>query len=61
MAHVLVTGGAGYIGSVLCAELLERGHKVTVLDRFFFGKDTLEGCLNNPNIRLIKDDIRGCP
>ncbi len=60
MAHVLVTGGAGYIGSVLTAELLERGYNVTVLDRFFFGKESLAGYLDHPNLKLIKDDIREC-
>src|SRR4051794_12640790 len=35
--HVLVAGGAGYIGSVLTPLLLERGHRVTVLDRMYFG------------------------
>lgn len=56
--QVLVTGGAGYIGSVLVKELLVDGHKVKCLDRFFFGKESLEEALSNPNLELIKDDIR---
>jgi len=55
---VLVTGGAGYIGSVMISLLLERGHKVKCLDRFFFGKETLKDVASNPNLELIKDDIR---
>jgi len=40
--HVLVAGGAGYIGSVFVPTLLEHGHRVTVVDRMYFG-DTLAG------------------
>jgi len=53
---VLVTGGAGYIGSILTRILLERGHDVTVLDRLFFGNDSLKDIACK--IRIIKDDIR---
>lgn len=53
---VLVTGGAGYIGSVLSRALLERGHDVTCLDRFFFGADSLKEITEK--ITLIKADIR---
>jgi len=56
--NVLVTGGAGYIGSVMTRMLLERGYKVKCLDRLFFGKETLEEVLSNPNFELIKDDVR---
>jgi nucleoside-diphosphate-sugar epimerase len=56
--QILVTGGAGYIGSVLVMELLKRGYKVKCLDRFFFGKESLEEAMSNPNLELIKDDTR---
>ena len=55
---VLVTGGAGYIGSVLVKGLLEDGHTVKCLDRFFFGKEPLVDVLDHPNLELIRDDVR---
>lgn len=55
---VLVTGGAGYIGSVLIRLLLERGYDVKCLDRFFFGKETLDKISDDIRLELIKDDIR---
>ena len=55
---VLVTGGAGYIGSVLTRILLEKGYNVRCLDRFFFGKETLQDVISNPRLELVKDDIR---
>ena len=54
---VLVTGGAGYIGSVLVELLLEQGYQVVVLDRFFFGP-TLQDLEGHPRLRLVKDDVR---
>ena len=54
--NVLVTGGAGYIGSVMSRILLEKGYDVTVLDRFFFGTDSLTDITDK--ITLVKDDIR---
>jgi nucleoside-diphosphate-sugar epimerase len=56
--QILVTGGAGYIGSVLIPSLLSHGHKVKCLDRFFFGKESLIQVLSNPDLEIIKDDIR---
>lgn len=56
MSRVLVTGGAGYIGSTLVRMLLERGYKVKVLDRFFFGVEPIKDI--EDKIEIIKDDIR---
>jgi nucleoside-diphosphate-sugar epimerase len=53
---VLVTGGAGYIGSVLSRILLEKGYAVSILDRFFFGPDSVKDIANRADI--VKDDIR---
>jgi nucleoside-diphosphate-sugar epimerase len=58
MQKILITGGAGYIGSVLVGDLLQRGHKVKCLDRFFFGKESLVDVASNSDLELIKDDIR---
>src|SRR5260221_13656772 len=54
--NVLVTGGAGYVGSLLVPQLLDRGHKVTVYDTMYFGDEFLPK--NNPNLKLVKGDIR---
>jgi len=56
MTHVLVTGGAGYVGSLLCPQLLDLGHRVTVYDICYFGSGFLP--LVNPRFRLIEGDIR---
>ncbi len=55
--HVLVTGGAGYIGSVLTELLLERGYEVTILDRFFFG-DTIADLRDRLRLHIVRDDVR---
>ena len=55
---VLVTGGAGYIGSVLIEHLLKEGYDVTCLDRFFFGDEYLTELSKSHNLTLVKDDIR---
>tara|TARA_B110000037_G_C17075846_1_gene487824 strand:- start:532 stop:1515 length:984 start_codon:yes stop_codon:yes gene_type:complete len=57
--RVLVTGGAGFIGSNLCEALLDKGNKVICLDNFATGKrENLENLLNDTNFTLIEGDIR---
>ncbi len=57
--NVLVTGGAGFIGSNLCEILIEKGNKVVCLDNFATGKrKNLECIINNKNFTLIEGDIR---
>jgi len=51
-----VTGGAGYIGSVMSRILLEKGYDVTCLDRLFFGNDSIKDIADR--INLVKDDVR---
>lgn len=58
MARVLVTGGAGYIGSVLVPALLGRGHTVTVVDSFMFGQASLAHVCHEPGFRLVRGDVR---
>eukprot|EP01029_Cantina_marsupialis_P016904 TRINITY_DN3789_c0_g1_i2.p2 TRINITY_DN3789_c0_g1~~TRINITY_DN3789_c0_g1_i2.p2 ORF type:complete len:325 (+),score=70.64 TRINITY_DN3789_c0_g1_i2:866-1840(+) len=58
MKKVLVTGGAGYIGSVLVKLLLQKGYFVRVLDNLSFGGESIVELLNNDNFDFIKGDIR---
>jgi nucleoside-diphosphate-sugar epimerase len=58
LMNILVTGGAGYIGSILVPALLNKGHKVTVLDNFLFRQNPLLDCCSNPNLTLIRGDVR---
>lgn len=55
---VLVTGGAGYIGSVLARKLVESGYNVRVLDSLIFGKDGISDMISQESVELIEDDIR---
>lgn len=54
---VLVTGGAGYIGSVLCPFLLEKGFAVTVIDNLYYKQPALLSCFTNPDFRFIQGDV----
>ena len=58
MKKVLVTGGAGFVGSFLCDRLIDEGHEVIAIDNFFTGsKSNLRKLENNPNFELIRHDI----
>ena len=54
---IVVTGGAGYIGSVLVPALLKKGYKVTVLDSLLFNQPSLLDCCSDPNFEFIQGDI----
>lgn len=56
--EVLVTGGGGYVGSVLVPKLLNQGYRVKVLDLFMYGDETLGSVKDNPDLQLIRGDIR---
>ena len=56
--NILVTGGAGYLGSTMVPDLLAEGHKVTVLDNFMFNQSSLNHCCYHPNFNIVKGDIR---
>jgi nucleoside-diphosphate-sugar epimerase len=58
MTSVLVTGGAGYIGSVLVPALLDRGFAVTVVDNFMYGQDSLAAVCYRPELSLVAGDVR---
>ncbi len=58
MATVLVTGGAGYLGSILVPALLQEGHKVTVLDNFMFQNTSLLASCIDPNFEVVRGDAR---
>lgn len=54
--HVLITGGAGYIGSVTAPLLLQEGFRVTVLDNLLYRQISLMNCFSHPEFRFIKGD-----
>ncbi len=58
LKKVLVTGGAGYVGSVLVPKLLAKGYQVKVLDLYMYGEHVLDSVKDNPNLKQIKGDIR---
>ena len=55
--HIVITGGAGYIGSLLTAQLLNLGYKVTVIDSLLFGGESLLTFFSNPNFYFYKSDV----
>ena len=58
MPKVLVSGAGGYIGVPLCAKLVEGGHSVIALDRYFFGKERMNGLAGNSHLQIVAEDIR---
>lgn len=58
VAKILVTGGAGYIGSILVPDLLLEGHQVTVVDNFMYRQNSLAGSFIDPNFSVKVGDIR---
>jgi nucleoside-diphosphate-sugar epimerase len=58
LEKILITGGAGYIGSMLAPMLLAKGHKVMIYDSLMYGAMPLLGFSRNPNLEIIKGDVR---
>lgn len=56
--EILITGGAGYLGSVMIPELLNEGHKVIIIDNFMFNQASLLDCCHNENLSIIRGDAR---
>ena len=55
---ILVTGGAGYIGSILVPDLLKKNHEVIVVDNFIYNQTSLLDCCHNENLTIIRGDVR---
>ena len=55
---ILVTGGAGYVGSILIPKLIRAGHSVRVLDLYLFGENLWPGLAGDERLEEIKGDIR---
>ena len=55
--HILITGGAGYIGSLLTSELLRQNYRVTLLDSLLFGGESVLPFMSHPNFHFIKSDV----
>ena len=56
--RILLTGGSGYLGSILTRKLLKKGYKVRILDNFLFGKQPLAEVSSNKSLELIDGDVR---
>ena len=58
MKRILITGGAGFLGSPLCTKLLEKGNEVLCVDNFFTGsRKNVSHLLNNPNFEILRHDV----
>lgn len=55
---ILVTGGAGYIGSILAPMLLKQGFQVTVIDNFMYNQNSLLDCCHDSNLQIVRGDVR---
>src|SRR5438552_18067631 len=55
---ILVTGGAGYLGSIMVSALLAEGHRVTVIDNFLYGQASLNPLCADPNFDVCRGDAR---
>jgi nucleoside-diphosphate-sugar epimerase len=55
---ILVTGGAGYLGSIMVPKLLNEGHEVTVVDSFLYGQTSLLDCCYSDKLKIIRGDVR---
>ena len=58
MKKILITGGGGYIGSMLCTELVKIGYQVTAIDLLKYDKGSLDHLYFNKNFNFINDDVR---
>jgi len=56
--NILLVGGAGYIGSALLPMLLEKGHRVRLLDLFLYGAEAIQDFLNHPGLEIMRADFR---
>jgi len=56
--HIVITGGAGYVGAALVPKLLYQGYKVSVIDLYIYGEDVFDSVKTNPNLHEFKGDIR---
>jgi nucleoside-diphosphate-sugar epimerase len=56
--HVLIIGGAGYIGSALLPKLLDKGYRVRVLDLLLFGQEPIADVINHPHLEVLQADFR---
>lgn len=56
--RILVTGGAGYLGSVMVPFLLDRGHEITVIDNFYYNQNSLLDACHRKELKIIRGDVR---